>query len=41
MKTVPAKELQTNLGAVLNSSQKERIVVSRRSRDRREARDTV
>ena len=29
MKTIPAIELQTNLDAVLNSSQKERIVVSR------------
>jgi prevent-host-death family protein len=29
MKTIPATELQTNLDAVLNSSQMERIVVSR------------
>ncbi|HZU35607.1 MAG TPA: type II toxin-antitoxin system Phd/YefM family antitoxin [Gemmataceae bacterium] len=29
MKTIPAKELQTKLDAVLNSSQKERIVISR------------
>ncbi len=29
MKTIPATELQTNLDAVLDSSQKERIVISR------------
>jgi prevent-host-death family protein len=29
MKTIPAKKLQTNLEAVLQSSQKERILISR------------
>src|SRR5436305_3759805 len=29
MKTIPATELQTNLDAVLNSSQSERILISR------------
>ena len=29
MKTIPANELQTNLDAVLNSSQSERILISR------------
>ena len=29
MKTIPSRELQTNLDDVLNSSQKERIVISR------------
>ncbi len=29
MKTIPANELQTNLDVVLNSSQSERIVISR------------
>jgi prevent-host-death family protein len=29
MKTIPARDLQTNLDAVLNSSQKERIVIYR------------
>jgi prevent-host-death family protein len=29
MKTIPAKELQANVDAVLNSSQQERIIISR------------
>ena len=32
MKTIPAQELRTNLEAVLNSAQAERIVISRRGK---------
>ena len=32
MKRIPAKDLQTNVDAVLNSAQSERIVISRRGK---------